>query len=261
MSSIRLILGDQLSQSISSLKDYHPDTDIILMCEVWNEATYVKHHKKKITFLFSAMRHFAEALKKQGFNVEYTAIDARDNSGSFSGEVKRMLSKYNVDRIVVAHPGEYLVLKELRSLENELNIGIEIREDNRFLYTPDEFANWAKGHKQLRMECFYREMRKKYDILMDGNDPIGGQWNYDAENRKPPKEGLTIPPPYIGKIDNITQDCISLVSERFDAHFGDVEPFYFAVTRADALQVLDQFVEQRLPHFGDYQDAMIQGEP
>ena len=261
MSNLRLILGDQLSDSISSLKDYNPDIDIILMCEVWNEATYVKHHKKKIAFLCSAMRHFAEALKNQGFNVEYTTLDNPDNSGSFNGEVKRMLSKYKVDRIVVTHPGEYRVLDDIKSLENELNIVIEIREDNRFLCSPDEFAYWASDRKQLRMEYLYREMRKKYDILMEGNKPIGGKWNYDTENRKPPQEGLTIPPPYIGKIDNITQDCISLVSDRFDTHFGDVEPFYFAVTRADALQVFDQFVEQRLPHFGDYQDAMIQGKP
>lgn len=261
MSSIRLILGDQLSESISSLKGYNSDTDIILMCEVWNEVTYVKHHKKKITFLFSAMRHFAGMLKKQGFNVEYTTLDNLDNTESFNGEVKRMLSKYNVNRIVVTCPGEYRVLEDIRSLENKLNIPVEIREDDRFLCSLNEFSSWASDRKKLRMEYFYREMRKKYDILMEGNKPIGGQWNYDAENRKPPKEGLTIPPPYIGKIDDITQDTISLVSERFENHFGDVEPFYFAVTRADALQVLDQFIEQRLPHFGYYQDAMIQGEP
>ena len=261
MSSIRLVLTDQLSESISSLKDYNPDTDIILICEVWDEATYVKHHKKKIAFLFSAMRHFAEMLKNQGCNVKYTTLDHPDNSGSFNGEVKRILAKYSFDRIIVTHPGEYRVLEYIRTLENELNIPIEIRDDDRFLCFPDEFASWALNRKQLRMEYFYRKMRKKYDILMDGDKPKGGQWNYDAKNRKPPKEGLAIPPPYMGKVDDITQDVISLVSERFDDHFGDVEPFYFAVTRTDALQVLDQFIEQRLAHFGDYQDAMIQDEP
>lgn len=261
MNTLQLILGDQLSQSISSLKGYNPDRDIILMCEVWNEATYVKHHKKKIAFLFSAMRHFAEGLKKQNFNVEYTALDAPENSGSFGGEVKRMLSEYSVDRIVVTHPGECRVLEELQSLEDELNIPVEIREDDRFLCTPSEFVSWAKDRKQLRMEYFYREMRKKYSVLMDDDAPAGGQWNYDAENRKPPKEGLDVPAPYIGTVDDITQEVISLVSKHFDTHFGDIEPFYFAVTRADALQVLDQFIEQRLPHFGDYQDAMIEGEP
>jgi deoxyribodipyrimidine photolyase-related protein len=111
------------------------------------------------------------------------------------------------------------------------------------------------------MEYFYREMRKKYDILMQGNDPIGGQWNYDAENRKPPKAGLNIPSPYVGECDDITQDALSLAAEHFGDHFGDLEPFYFAVTRDEALQVLDQFIERRLSHFGDYQDAMVQGEP
>jgi deoxyribodipyrimidine photolyase-related protein len=261
MSSIRLILGDQLSETVSSLKDYNPDTDVILICEVWDEVTYVKHHKKKIAFLFSAMRHFAEVLIHEGYIVEYTKLNDPDNAGSFKGEAKRILQKYALDRIIVTHPGEYRVLEEIRSLEDEFSIPVEIREDDRFLCKPDEFASWAKDRKQLRLEYFYREMRKKYNILMQDGTPIGGQWNYDAENRKPPKEGLTLPSPYIGKIDDITQEVMSLVSERFDDHFGDLEPFYFAVTRVDALHVLDQFIEQRLSHFGDYQDAMIQGEP
>jgi deoxyribodipyrimidine photolyase-related protein len=172
-----------------------------------------------------------------------------------------MLQKQRFDRIIVTHPGEYRVLEDIKTLENELNIPVEIRGDDRFLCTPAAFASWAKDRKQLRMEYFYREMRKTYNILMDGEGPCGGQWNYDAENRKPPKEGLDIPPPYIGKVDDITQNVMSFVSARFDHHFGDLEPFYFAVTRADALQVLDQFIEQRLGHFGNYQDAMIQGEP
>jgi deoxyribodipyrimidine photolyase-related protein len=261
MSSIRLILGDQLSETVSSLKDYNPDTDVILICEVWDEVTYVKHHKKKIAFLFSAMRHFAEVLIHEGYIVEYTKLNDPDNAGSFKGEAKRILQKYALDRIIVTHPGEYRVLEEIRSLEDEFSIPVEIREDDRFLCKPDEFASWAKDRKQLRLEYFYREMRKKYNILMQDGTPIGGQWNYDAENRKPPKEGLNLPSPYIGKIDDTTQEVMSLVSERFDDHFGDLEPFYFAVTRADALRVLDQFIEQRLSHFGDYQDAMIQGEP
>ncbi len=261
MSSIRLILGDQLSESISSLKDCNLNTDIILICEVLEEATYVKHHKKKIVFLFSAMRHFAKELKNKGFNIEYTSLNDQDNTNSFKGEIKRTLKKYNFNHIIVTHPGEYRVLKDIKSLEHELNIHLEIREDDRFLCSKDEFASWASNRKQLRMEYFYREMRKKYNILIKKNTPIGGKWNYDAENRKPPKEGLTIPAPYMGKIDDITYDVISLFSKYFNDHFGDIEPFYLAVTRTDALKVLDQFIEQRLPHFGNYQDAMIQGEP
>lgn len=261
MKSIRLVLGDQLSETISSLQGYNPETDIVLMCEVWDEAMYVKHHKKKIAFLFSAMRHFAQRLKEQNYRVEYTQLDDPDNTRSFHGEVKRLLAKHDADQIIVTHPGEYRVLDAIRQMENALGLPVDIREDDRFLCTPDAFRAWAKDRKQLRMEYFYREVRKEYSILMEGDTPAGGKWNYDAENRKPPKEGLTIPAPYTAEKDPITQDVISCVANHFGNHFGDIEPFYFAVTREDALHVLAQFIEQRLPYFGDYQDAMIQGEP
>ena len=261
MSSMRLILWDQLSESISSLKGYNADTDVIFMCEVDSEATYVKHHKKKITFLLSAMRHFAKSLKQKCYKIEYIKLDNPSNTGSLKSEVKRIIHKYNLDSVIVTHPGEYRVLKDIKSLEDELNIYIQIREDDRFLCTNDEFASWASSRKEIRMEYFYRKMRKKYKILMDGDNPIGGQWNFDAENRKPPKKGLAIPDHYIAEIDDITQEVMSLVSNRFNNHFGDIEPFYFAVTRTHALKALNQFIEQRLPNFGDYQDAMIQGEP
>ena len=261
MKTLRLILGDQLSDSISSLHGHEPTTDIIFLCEVWDEATYVKHHKKKIAFLFSAMRHFAEQLTNQGYQVAYTKLDNPDNTGSFIGEVKRLCKDHHFDRIVVTYPGEYRVLADMRTWEKTLGIPVEIRADERFLCSPEAFAAWADGRKQLRMEYFYRDMRKQYQILMEDDQPLGGKWNFDAENRKPPKQGLTIPEPYTGKIDTITQEVIDLVAERFNDHFGDLTPFYFAVTRADALQVLKQFIDQRFNHFGDYQDAMIEGEP
>lgn len=260
MPNLILILGDQLSESITSLKGYNPDTDVILMCESWEEMTYVKHHKKKIAFILSAMRHFSETLKHKNYKVKYIKLDDTKNTKSIKGEVVRLLKKQTFKSIIVTQPSEYHIFEDMRSWENELAIHVEIRQDDRFLCTTSEFSSWAKDRKQLRMEFFYREMRKKYDILMKDNNPIGGQWNYDMENRKPPKDGLNIPLPYISKTDSITQEVISLVSQRFDDHFGDLEPFYFAVTRADALQVLNQFIERRLNYFGDYQDAMVQGE-
>lgn len=259
--NLRLILGDQLSLSISSLAGYDSETDVVLMCELWDEATYVRHHKKKIAFLFSAMRHFRAQLDQQGYRVIYTDLDDPDNQKSFRGEIKRLLQQQRFDRIIITHPGEYRLKEEMKTWQHEFNIPVEIKPDDRFLCAIEAFAEWAKNRKQLRMEYFYREMRKKYDILMDGDAPIGGQWNYDSQNRKPPAQGLCVPAPYIGKIDPITQQVIKLVEAQFGDHFGDLEPFYFAVTRDDALQVLHQFIEQRLIHFGDYQDAMIQGEP
>lgn len=261
MSVLRVILGDQLSHLISSLNDCDKAKDIILMCEVWEEATYVAHHKKKIAFIFSAMRHFAEELKWQGYNVAYTKLDDPNNAGSFRGEVKRMLQKYTIAAIVVTHPSEYRVLQDMRTWEKTFGIVVEIRPDERFLCSPEAFASWAKGRKQLRMEYFYREMRQRYSILMQDDEPVGGQWNYDAENRKPPKEGLTIPLTYSVDPDAITQDVMRLVAERFSVHFGDLQPFHFAVTREQAQTALKQFINQRLPYFGDYQDAMLEDEP
>ena len=261
MKVLRLILGDQLSQDISSLKGCNKSDDIILMCEVWNEVTYVKHHKKKITFLFSAMRHFAKELKESGYRVSYTKLEDEQNSGFFKSEIARTLKQQKFDRIVVTHPGEYRVQEDIKGWATDFAISVEIRTDDRFLCSPEDFALWAKGRKQLRMEYFYREMRKKYNVLVKGNEPIGGQWNYDLKNRKPPKENLLIPEPYRNEPDGITRDVMSLVAERFPDHFGDLEPFYFGVTRQQALEALNLFITQRLPNFGDYQDAMVEGEP
>ncbi len=261
MTTLHLILGDQLSPTISSLEGYDSSTDLILMCEVWEEARYVKHHKKKIAFLFSAMRHFAKEMNSNGYKLLYTKLDDENNTGSFMGEVERVLSAHNIDRIIITEPGEYRVLKAMQSWQHQFGIPVEIRVDSRFLCQIAEFEAWANDRKQLRMEFFYREMRKKYGILMEDDTPEGGQWNYDADNRKFPKQGLETPPPYSTEIDEITAEVIALVDDRFKDHFGDIAPFYFAVTRAQALQALSLFIEQRLMNFGDYQDAMIEGEP
>lgn len=259
MPTLRLILGDQLNLAISSLNDSDPSQDLVLLCEVWDEATYVKHHVKKIAFIFSAMRHFAAELTQAGYRVRYIQLDDPDNSGSFVGEVQRCLNDFQADSLVVTEPSEYRVLEAMRQWQ--LAVPLEIREDDRFLCSHEAFADWAQNRKQLRMEYFYREMRKQYDILMDGNQPEGGAWNFDTDNRKPPAAGLRIPLTYQSKPDATTQAVMTLVSERFTDHFGDLAPFHYGVTRKQALAALQQFIDQRLSLFGDYQDAMIQGEP
>ncbi len=257
-----LILGDQLSENISSLSDFDKNHDVILMCEVWDEATYVPHHKKKIAFIFSAMRHFSAYLESKAFNISYVKLDDEKNLGSFTQEVERAINIYNPNKIVVMFPGEYRVLQEIQRWNEIFDIPVEIRENNHFLCSQSEFQEWAENKKVLRMEFFYREMRRKYNILITHNEPIGGQWNYDSENRKfPSTDSLFIPRPYMSEPDSITKEVISLVESRFPNHFGDIHPFYFAVTREDALHVLDKFILERLPKFGDYQDAMVQGQP
>lgn len=258
---LRVILGDQLSHHISSLSEIDAARDVVLLCEVRNEATRVPHHKKKIVFIFSAMRHFAAELETAGYRTRYIQYDAPDNAGSLTGELERAIEALSPEQIVVTEPSEYAVLKEIESWKTHFPIPLEIRDDNRFLCTKDAFATWAKGRKQLRMEFFYREMRRTYGILMDDDQPVGGQWNYDAENRKPPKRGLDIPATYLSEPDSITQEVLELVGREFSEHFGDLEPFHFAVTAAQAQQALEQFIRERLSHFGEYQDAMLQGEP
>jgi deoxyribodipyrimidine photolyase-related protein len=262
MAVLRLILGDQLSHDISSLKDADKESDIIWMCEVWEEATYVKHHKKKIAFLFSSMRHFAAELSKDFAHVHYTKLDDADNAGSFRGEVLRAVKAHKPEKIVVTHPGEYRVLEDMNRWERAFGVPVEIREDERFLCGIGQFKGWAEERKSLRMEFFYREMRRQHNILMEGDAPIGGDWNYDSENRDNPGiDPLMIPNPASFKIDGITQEVLTLVAERFSDHFGDLEPFYFAVTRKDTLKVLKRFIDERLPSFGAYQDVMAQGQP
>lgn len=261
MSALRIILGDQLSHDIAALKGCDKARDTILMCEVMQEATYVRHHKKKIAFLFSAMRHFAAGLQEKGYNVRYVELTDRNNSGSFTGEIERALPDKAHEKIIATFPGEYRVLQAMQNWEDTFEIPVEIREDERFLCTPDEFRQWAKDRKTYRMENFYREMRKRYDILMDEGEPAGGEWNYDKDNRKPPKQDLDIPAPYQAQTDDVTNAVMDMVAEHFNSHFGELEPFYFAVTRDQALYALDKFIEERLENFGDYQDAMVEGEP
>gem|GEM_PF-959899 len=150
MTTLRLILGDQLNEQISSLSDCDKDNEIILMCEVWDEATYVKHHKKKIAFIFSAMRHFSQELKDSGYNVDY--IKLRDDTKSFKDEVSKAIKCHNVTQIIVTEPSEYRVLDDMKTWADDLDVTVDIRPDDRFIATHDEFAEWAKGRKELRME-------------------------------------------------------------------------------------------------------------
>lgn len=261
MATLRLILGDQLSHSLSSLEDARPG-DAILMCEVMEEATYVQHHPKKIAFLFSAMRHFALELEEKGFNVRYIKLDDADNSGDFTGEVRRALDHVKATRLVVTHPGEWRVLEMFQAWPDLFGIPVDIRPDSRFLCTTDAFRHWADGRRQTRMEFFYREMRKSYQILIDEDGkPVGGQWNFDKDNRKPPRQGLTSPKRISHPKSAITLEVLDLVEKRFSGHFGTLKPFHFAVTREQALLELDHFITDLLPNFGDYQDSMVAGEP
>ncbi|MEM7398529.1 MAG: cryptochrome/photolyase family protein [Pseudomonadota bacterium] len=257
-----LILGDQLSPSVAALRAADVDRDVVLMAEVHEEATYVRHHKKKIGFVFAAMRSFAAELSAAGWHVDYVRLESPGNSGSILGEVERAVAEHNCNRVLVTKPGEWRLLDTIKRHGDEQRIEIELLEDDRFLCSEREFAQWASGRKQLRMENFYREMRRKTGLLMEKDGkPCGGRWNFDVENRRPPRKGLTVPTPKRVPNDTTTREVLDLVADRFEDHFGTLEPFWFAVTRVEAEAAFDHFLETALAQFGDYQDAMLRDEP
>ncbi len=256
-----LVLGDQLTPALSSLAAGNKGTDIVLMVEVADEAGYVPHHVKKIAFIFSAMRHFAAELRESGWTVDYVMLDAQGNSGSFAGELDRACKRHAPDRVRVTEPGEWRVREALRGWGGDSGTPLEMLDDERFLASHEEFEAWASGRKQLRMEYFYREMRKKTGLLMEDGKPAGDKWNFDADNRKPPAEGMTFPERAGFAPDAVTRKVMQLVEREFPDNFGSLEPFDFPVTRADAEAARDHFVTEILPGFGDYQDAMVSGEP
>ena len=260
---LRFVLGDQLSRDVSSLEDLDAARDVVLLAEVSDETTYVRHHPKKIAFILSAMRHFAAALTAEGVAVDYVTLDDPDNTSSFRGEMARAVARHGATRVVVTEPGEYRVRADMDTWPAAVGVPVEIRDDTRFLCTHAEFDDWAAGRKQLRMELFYRHMRQRTGVLMTGErEPVGGRWNFDADNRRRLPDGLKPPAPHRVVPDDTTRAVLDLVRTRFcGRHIGALEPFWFAVTTAEAEAAFERFVEQALPLFGDYQDAMKQGEP
>ena len=255
------VLGDQLSLNLSSLAGVNPSKSVILMVEVEEETTYVGHHKAKLAYILSAMRHHAVALREAGWVVDYVTIDDDNNTGSFTGEIARATERHPLTHIRVTEAGEWRVKTMLESWGDRFDMSVEILADDRFLASHAEFETWAEDRKQLRMEFFYRDMRRKSRLLMDGDKPEGGQWNYDSENRKPAKRDLTMPKPLAFAPDGMTQDVMAVVERRFPDNLGQTQKFGFAVTRADALRQKAHFLDYALPLFGDYQDAMLTGEP
>jgi len=259
---LRFVLGDQLSHRISSLDGLDPAVDVVLMAEVAEETTYVRHHKKKIALVLSAMRHFAAELAARGITVDYVALTDPGNTGSFGGELARAVRRHRPGRIIVTEPGEWRVRAEMERWPQAVGRPVEIRTDDRFLCTRAGFARWAQGRSSLRMELFYRGMRRRTGLMMEADgSPAGGRWNFDPENRKALPRRLAAPAPRWIEPDAVTRAVIDLVAARFADHFGDLEPFGFPVTAAEAEALFARFLTEALPGFGDYQDAMRLGAP
>jgi len=252
-----LVLGDQLSHALSALRDADKAHDLIVMAEVGDEAGYVPHHPQKIALVFSAMRHFADELAADGWQVAYTRLDDAEATRSIVGELMRRGQDHGTSQVIATQPGEWRLISALE----DAPLSVTLLPDDRFICALDEFDAWAEGRKELRMEWFYREMRRKTGLMMEGDKPAGGKWNYDHDNRKPASGDLLRAKPLRFEPDAITDAVLDLVETRFGDNFGALRPFSYAVTRADALRVLDHFARHLLAGFGDYQDAMLMEDP
>ncbi len=250
-----LVLGDQLTQDVAALKAADRTRDVVVMAEVMGEGASVPHHPQKIALILAAMRKFALGLEAAGWRVAYSRLDDAENSQTISGEVLRRAAELGAGEVLATKPGEWRVLQDLE----DLPLRVTVLEDDRFIASEAEFAAWADGRKQLRMEWFYRDMRRKTGLMMEGDKPAGGQWNFDHDNRKSAKADMLRPRPRDAGPDAVVEEVLALVDARFP-HFGRLRPFRWATDRAGALAALAEFVADRLPRFGDEQDAMLEGE-
>ncbi|MGJ8625158.1 MAG: cryptochrome/photolyase family protein [Yoonia sp.] len=257
MVKLVLILGDQLSDSLSALKSADKTTDIVVMAEVMGEAEYVPHHPKKIAFLFAAMRKFADRLRGQGWTVSYFKLDDDDNPQTISGALLACAQQFGTSAVITTQAGEWRVIKAL----DDLPLDVDVHPDDRFIASHAEFAAWAEDRKALRMEYFYREMRRKTGLMMEGDKPAGGQWNFDHDNRKPAPGSVEYSGPMRFQPDEITREVLALVREKFSENFGSLDDFWFATDQGQARQHLAHWIKGGLPKFGDFQDAMMGDEP
>jgi deoxyribodipyrimidine photolyase-related protein len=252
-----VVLGDQLDRDATAFDGFDPALDRVWMAEVVEESTHVWSSQQRIVQFLAAMRHFAAALREEGVPIQYDTL----REGSLSDALREAIALWRPQRVRLTQPGDWRVLQALRAAAG--GTPLDVLEDRHFLCSATRFAAHARGRRQLRMEYFYREMRREHRVLMDGDQPCGGEWNYDADNREafgPDGPGF-LPPPTRFEPDAITQDVIALVQTRFADHPGQAAPFGWPVTRGQALQALHRFIDERLEHFGRWQDAMWTGEP
>jgi deoxyribodipyrimidine photolyase-related protein len=264
--SLVLVLGDQLDLDASAFDGFDTAVDAVWMAEVVEESTHVWSSKPRSALFLSAMRHFALALQAAGRPLHYLRLDAPGNRGSLAAQLRADIERLRPSRLVMTAPGDWRVLRALKHVAESCGLPLEIREDRHFFVSVREFAAHARGRKALRMEYFYREQRKLHRILMDPADegsPVGGQWNFDADNREAfgAAGPGAVPPRSRFVPDAVTREVFALVEERFAPHPGRLDSFAWPVTRAQALQALDDFVSERLALFGRYQDAMWPGDP
>ncbi|MFT4935117.1 MAG: deoxyribodipyrimidine photolyase-related protein [Pseudoalteromonas distincta] len=258
-----LALGDQLSppNRLSSLREADPGRDVVLMVEAAEEMTYAPHHRQKLVMVLAAMRQHAEALRGMGFEVRYVRHDDPANSGGLTGELRRAADDLQPEEIWLTRSGEWRLERAFDDLEVSLPAPLRRLADDRYLCDAETFERWAKGRRELRMEFFYRDMRRRHGILMQGDQPAGGRWNFDAENRRRLPKGASTPERLIISPNAVTQGLIAEIATLSPDGFGELDAFGWATNLQEAEDLARHFFAYILPGFGDHQDAMARGEP
>ena len=249
-----LVLPDQLTDQVGPLSLGEPGFTSVLMIESRAFADGLSHHKKKLAVVFSAMRHFAASLRANGFDVIYL------QPADFPQGISDYLRLHPGVTIDLMEPSDWGMRGELVGAAELAGGEIRVAPNELWLTTKEEFDVWAADRKSLRLEYFYRAMRAARGWLIEGDKPSGGKWNYDADNRQVPDAGHRFPPIPCFELDETTHAVICEVRESWPDHFGDLDDFDWPVTRAQALDALENFLEYRLPMFGPYEDAMVDGE-
>lgn len=250
-----LVLGDQLSVGIGSLAGFEPGECVVLMVESLGRARKLDYHKQKLVLIYASMRHFAGELRGLGYEVDYRA-----EQPDFKTGLKAHLREYAPRNLRLMQSAEYGGAERLAKAARGMGVSVETVANNMFLSDGEEFAEWAEGKKELRMETFYRRMRRQTGLLVEGKDPVGGAWNLDRENRQVPPKGHKFPEVPGYEPDEITRGVIALVEREFPENFGDLAEFDWPVTRAAAGEFFEDFLEHRLDLFGPYEDAIVSGE-
>lgn len=252
--TLRLILGDQLNEQHSWFKQIDSGT-LYVMMELRSETDYVKHHIQKVVAFFSAMRAFAARLQEMGHDVYYITLDEEGNAGTFTANLNLLFAATQAKRFEYQLPDEYRLDKELRQFCSEAGYPYSVYDTEHFLSHRDDLRRFFEGKKQYLMESFYRKMRIDYKVLLDGDQPHGGKWNYDAENRESWSHTGGIPEPPLPRRE--TTGWQAWLESCGVRTIGELAPnFDWPITRKEGLQLLSFFIEHQLPRFGKFQDAM-----
>jgi len=275
MRHLVVVLGDQLNSDSAAFDGFDGGQDALWMAEVRAESTHVPSSKVRTALFLSAMRHFHAAQKTLGRTVHYRALPTRERSipsapatnrdteteDTLGAALAADLIKLQPQAVVLVQPGDFRVLQQIRAACGATPL--VVREDRHFLCSLPDFAAWAAPRKELRMEYFYRWMRRRTGVLMEDDQPVGGEWNYDSDNRAAfGKQGPgLLPAPRRFLPDAITREVLELVAAEFPNHVGNLEHFDWPVTPEDAAAALNDFIDHRLAAFGPFQDALWPGEP